>query len=954
MALTSVPKLSLASVDVSIQTTFGKYEQVTFQIVANYDISGKLIRMTPAMFFLDAELVDVPVLPSYQLVMPVSGTTAMQKLSSSHNHKASIEYISDYSFYLHFEFLVGASEERYENSQRVNSDFFTSAGKYTGYLGMFLNIGANTMRINAPIVINPFDTSLTWMFKAGGTVIDGFDVDNDLKMSITTTSSVSAEYYLGWFREDAIGDVGNIIDDVDLFYSKVQGSTTAAVSTVPQVGSGKAFVLTQSTQRAEFTIPSASLKEGATYRAYIVYKSSGQWKSCLSGKLQSKDNVTISGTAGDGVTITDDLGNTSTNTCVIGLSPLLPVKIVGVFPLANFNGATVDYVKVFAKNGQTQFHPDGVIPLDNIAHLDFVDLGEAINATSVNDGTNITVTVQYKPDPDFIGTKSVNIVIGLSNYENCFGQYCQIIKVDKVENILLTYGPNVIDPNGIYEPVFTIDGDVLDYICSDAQTIEVDTGIVGAAFPFLVKGSSKPTYSRSLAYDAGVVTVDKSLIKGESSTCVTLVSKGTVIAYDPCFGGTLHSEVLTVWDFNPWGIWTIKYTIDGGAEQTRRGSSTEVIIGTSGTIVVTSFTYDNYSAAAAPTYQILEFDIPSLCPPVVCDNATYIEYTCVGDTITLTPVDVTNQTPTATTYTATIDGVTAAAAGSYVGETSVTVYRRLDFADCPSVEATQVINCSELLNKSNIRTILASNAGLDVTITVTDSFQSTILEDIQEISSNGGATWTTYGGGAFTLPSNATEVIYRYNVSFTDGSMPLTDEIILDVLSDCDYTGLSVSASYDPVTGLYSAASTGTAPLATLDEIRYSSNGTSPILGSVYSAPIAQLGVSVFSVVRVVQLAGCSEAYFFSSAIRPLGNYTRYAEAFELDGIQSTVQLTENAGLIDETNLASYDIYYNGVKQNNLSPLQYTVTGTGLVSIFESGSPYVPASGNTLQVIWWY
>lgn len=927
--------LTVVSPAQSIQTTQGKYESVTIQLTSTVSLAGKVVKLTPSMF----DGVYLPEDHSYQLVYPASGTVAMVKMNPRFNTRADVEYISDFVFKLHFYFFVGRNMNQYENyGFRSNVLHFSPVGAALGSVLLHLHVKVDSDGVTAtiPAEINKFDnTEITFSFIANGASINGYDSDYDLDISFSFSGLRAAHNcYVGWFREDQITGSGALVQDLGLSYTQIS-DIPYEVDGLPYsvFTGGRGFLSFSTDKNARVTIGQIELEDGATYRAYIVYNTGGVWKSAISNQLKREHAVGVVDITPTFL-ITDALGNTTGDRCVMGLSSLVPVRIEATIPVASFGDAIVESTRVYEYTGVQ----------------DKGQFGSEVNAAITNDGTDITVTVDYKPAPNFQGLKNINIVVGVKVTTVVIIGDDTVSRADYIFNTTLAYSNSTVPIN----PTFEVGVTPVDFICSDGSgDLDIETGLTGILLPFISYGNGAYSENQHISVIGSEVTIAREGLSDGS--CLKVVNKGIPTEFNPCADRVILNQ-LTVWDFYVGfnTVWEITFTVGGGASQVVTGSGTKLIVSSEETVAVISFTFTSDSAFANPTHGVnqLFFDID--CPdPVTCDNSTSINYTCDEDThtITITPIDTIVGDLISTTYTATFGGTTIAAPETIVGEDEVYVFRKLEFSDCDPIEITERIVCYKASNCSNTRIVTYALAGLQLTVDFNDTFASTIEVDSREITLDGGITWNPYTGPLTVAVDD--DIIIRHTVTFIEDCPDIsgTINVVLEA-TVCDYTGLGLDVAFDIATDKFVATNVNTVAGTDIDEILYTVNGSDPIVyGTIYTVPV--YGQEIFTAVRRVRIIGCSTVYFIGSAYRPTNN-ARYKEVFIGDNVSVSFQLTKNGGFIHNDDENSYDINMGGALIGGGGEITYTVSPTGLVSIFVDAAPYALTTDQTLIVVWWW
>jgi len=829
-----------------IQTSLGKYETIVSSFTSTSDtpLTGKLLRVLPALYLSDPTLDPQPNSKSFQVIYPASGSVELTTVADirSKNYKVSLEVIDAYSFKLTYSFFVSRSAEGYvlDNLQDNRTLFDSSA--FDSNVVLHVDINNTTAKYVAPIQVNACGLKTDFG-------VTGYTPGTDLEFEISyLLKEVNNNFYFGFYREDIIGNNSNFVKDSGLNYALIDSGVNQ-VDSLPyaSITDGSGFV----SGVGKITIDGATLLSGATYKAYVVYQYNGSWFTCISGSI-TQSGATIPITLGNlSSLITDELGGTTTLECIEGISSC-----------ANINACVtldkVSYGTNLTANGITGVFSDyfvkGTVTVNGTTNAVG---GTAISSVTTDNANDVELCVDYMPTEGFIGQKYL-----VFKFEFDYGSH----KDEIIQIIELRY--NVVETVNVLD----------DVICSEtagSQIFTVTTGS-GCLDKTSVNGSPFVTSNIVTANSGSSLTIDSDLLSVNDELTVKSICDGTTgtdAIDDTCSDRAIVNIVQRTTVLND--AYSVELLVSGSYDSivilasglignnTLIGSGV-LISGSTGfgslpsypisyTVTVTvngnsesySFSMAQGNEVANGIYETVNnttTDINCVADTLCSENVAGFEITCDEATQTITIVQtqsfssvVENDTSSMTT-----DGVTfAAIPASVVGEEKVFLQRDVTFADgCDPISIQQTVTCLAEVECTNTRdiTIAYDSGNTELDITFADTISSTKSEDILRVSIDGGLTFQEYDLIASSYTSIAIDgnetVVVENTVKFADGCADLvfTETVNLaESFVDCDYSTYTATMdAYDADNEEFAVSFTGDETALIVNEKYFTLDGSNP------------------------------------------------------------------------------------------------------------------------------
>lgn len=312
--------------NVGLQGAIGQYITAKVTFYSDKVLTGKLLKIWASTYDPTA---TVGANNAFQIVYPASpGVAAMTNMGAK-NYRADIKVIDDKVFEIHYYFFVTkpftgwALDSGYKNS----TAFSDVTGDFD--IGIHAKIGLDSCTSSIPIDIVSDCSGVTFSE-------NGFTPGEDLTVDIDIQGSVNNNFFLGLIRHDAISDGLPIVGGLVANYVQIGGSV-ATVDTLPDgcISGGNGFIESNDLSSGFVTIDGACLTSNASYQLYIIYKSGGLWKSCFSDIITQtsiKPAIIPIGT----YSTTDAFGTTA-EACVSGLAKEIPLDLCYVLDQTDYN-----------------------------------------------------------------------------------------------------------------------------------------------------------------------------------------------------------------------------------------------------------------------------------------------------------------------------------------------------------------------------------------------------------------------------------------------------------------------------------------------------------------------------------------------------------------------------------------------------------------------------------------
>ena len=865
------------SVNDTIQTAIGKYEVVRFSYISDTLLTGKVLRFNPGIYTEATPPVNLNI--AFKIIYPTNaGSYEFTKINCK-NHKAFIEVFDGYNFTIIFKFFVSRNLNGWiPDAPQYNSNAFDSSD-FTGKLGFYLKVspGDETSTISSrEITIKGMDAGLEFDD-------DGFIPDSDLEVNITTSGTVSNNFYLGFIKMDSISNSIDIIPGLVLNYSQV-GNGIILVEDFANscFKSGFGFINNGIQSTAQVTIDGACLKAGSSYKLYAVYYQDGLWKSSI-----SKEIVQKSIRPGIEPTVTfyaeDNFGNSTDKSCLSKLAKGSKFDLKVTIDIADYENKldTLGYRGTFDD------------------YLESVKVYEA-NSLSASSGLPLGFINSF-PEYSVEGFKSESSkTYVIFQFTMNFPGYKDIIYIpfeltyDAVETEI---DLPVYDP---YDRVYEMCSNGEYTIVEDFTSCLVLTSIDGS------------NYTENSVIDGNEINLTQ--VPDNSEVCIKAICSGTLtgggggsgedcvcpecseeqisvwITQSTCSFGLLngnivcyHPEVQTIevsiWDedhqFQLFTAYENTTTVNFNVElpDPNINNSYNILYETISVVLKNGCRYilsgdlsihsegENPGDCEITQEEILVHDGTSIndcgCEETapVCNNFAAIDFTCDEETETVEVSVVTN-------YESELDedellcsfdgGVTfIPCPASITGEANIFIEYNARFADgCNDIHLEQVISCIKPTACLNNRTLELDGSDNTLEITITDSFESDVVDDVLFVSLDGGKTYTTYVPADYepiSIVGNESIIVYTETM-FEDGCNDLHIVATLDLSSDIEteecegYAGYDLSASYDKSTGKFTITKSGSETGLIINELLFTLNLANPFdsqnSGIPYSEPV--------------------------------------------------------------------------------------------------------------------
>ena len=879
------------------QATIGQYATVKTSYVSTKDLSGLLLKFSPATY--DNGQNIPPSSPAFNILYPAPGIYPLTNLSSN-NYEATLIVTDAFNFQICFSFFVTKDFSGWHpDSNIINADAFDYFGNsFNADVGFWVNICNEDIFSQSPISVNGFCIDEV-DFGA-----NGFTLGQDLEIPISIEGTLNNNFYVGLIRKDAINNSGPIFPGLVSNYALVNnGIQDVNGFDKDCFKDGTGFITSGTTSTASLTIDRSCLTKFACFCIYVVYFKDGEWQSCLSDPIKvnaTNANISLDGT----YTAIDDLGNTTESNCISGLSDCIGLDLCHMIDMAAFQdalndagltGSFSDYyesISVFeasspSATGGTAISFDEISE-GNVCINDFKPLNTgttyAIIQYTFNYGTHRDiVNVPFQLIYDAVTTQ-IDISIG----SLCVGETyqldlpdCDIYTSINGSDYELGIISSSIDTSGLSVGDIicgkAVCSDPIDdpCVCPDCENITVNIDISSE------NCVGFPTPNCDGNFTANVVSTNSPVANFNINTIAsgqTVASAGNAITVNFNFG----NESFQV-------IWTLNIELENGCTYTVSGSDTiynDVLEPGETTRIqkqVTGFgngqeDCDLSGCDGNPT------------DPIECgNNIASLVYECdpeTGDITGISVIENFEDTPSNTPQLlCSFDqGLTFGACPSSIsGEPNVLLSYDAEFDGCPDIHLQETILCEPSIDCGNSRSLSCEVVNDQLIITITDSFTSTPISDIMQVSTDNGANYTTYNPSSSYNPitvANGDQIIIKTDTDFADGcptvSRIATKELIEEPNNpNCDYSGFSLDCKTDEQTCEVKAAVSGNTSSLIKNDIYYTLDGSNPlladgtILGMLYSGVIKGQGAFIFG--ACIQMEGCEPHYMWESCfIKPV------------------------------------------------------------------------------------
>lgn len=863
------------------QLCMGEYADLRAGFVSDTILTDKVLKFNPGLYTISGE----PNGTAFQIKYPGGPGTYEMAIVSCKNYKAYLIVISPYRFQIEYHFFVSKDISGWLPNTTFALYNALDGNGFASSLGFFIQVHDEIVVAEIPVEVQGFcqiDTEF---------LHDGFIPNKDCKITIEVPNlSVTNNFYAALIKDNLINQSDNIVPGLILSYAQISNGSTN-FRDIPNLfsASSKGFVNLANKATADVVIQGSSLQANGQYRLYIVYYTSGGWRSCISEPIRQKTSrspvVPSVETA-----ISDDSGNSINTSCGKGMANSRAYSLSATIDITDYNSK-------LSAEGHTGTYGDYFV-----SAIAFIS-----KTTNGNSGVNIPLSGNHS-------SGVFEIADFVTNSPSAFVIIQVRMKIDGIDDLInivfdLTYSARktpflyrVLDSEGFVEELC----DVEDYIgnttwseCELYQSIDGGPFVPNTIINGLDIDLSNMPFDAKVCFQAvcdlgatadpncgsekfAIRTVKESCISVFGNTLCTPTYFFDFFNFDP---GTWVAEMTPVFNDIP-NIVTPQLTGDNyndtwdiDPQLIQYITSLKFIINSDGCEYIIEDALPYLNTPAQPSISIpVSSDCD--CPEeLLCNNYAAFETTCDRDTHEVTislfkninsPIDTEQEL-------CSLDGgiTYIPLPASVIGEANIFLRYTATFTDgCEPVNIEQVITCQkylEVLDERFIELEIDGNGFLNIDIT--SEFGNTPLEDLLYVSLDGGLNFITYdllGDGYEPIQLTGGEnIVVRSRTVFDAKTEDLIARGIIPnpiQLQNCPgYGDYTLMVNFDEDTSTFEVVKTGDESQLIKNEILWTLNGGDPINGGgiPYFGPF--VGEGLFVAAWLIQLENCAQKIIHSA-----------------------------------------------------------------------------------------
>lgn len=734
-----------------------------FKIVndPNFSLVDRVIKVGTALYANNVSPVD-----GFALTFPVAaGEYEMENIGGKNLKAYLIKDVSNQQFTIRYDFFATRD---FDGAQPINADAFDVDRVIEDTVLIQASVQFTELLVaQAPINITIAPrcrNQLNFEFYALTREIQtGFIPGRDLQIKITSSEVIDNNFYVGFYKNEAITNAPDIVKGLGLNYAKINSSLTHLFGSCFK--EQKPFSFSNGLSTGYVAIDSDFLKSGSTYTFYVVYSLNGKWESCFVDVREVAADVVV--TPDVDFSVTDSFSKVINSNCVSALSPDVPIDLCVAINKASYNakltelgltGTYDDYfhsVKAFWADApgdssgrslvfeqvsnsnfcvrslrspfQSKKYVVFQVAFKFIDHFDFLNLPFELNYKVVETSAEVDFELEGRVYNVFCENENRVFEFTAPGGIGC-GQ--ALVSVNGSE-----YRPSPIVQGSEVHPGF--------YNLNDTVCVKVlCSGDVVA--PGGGGGSEECDCPQT-----AVIECNEYL---DSSGGLSITFKKTDDIQDLYFEGTYQGPVYS--DFTGYQF---QFYLEPG--QSFEVSKMLMIMKDGCKYLLAS--YPLWSAPLSPngntssTDSVYELAFDSCdgqtpdSPQTTCSNSAAINYTCNSETgeVTISKTENFTSIIASQEFLASYNGGVTfiPCPSSVIGEENIFVVLRTKFVGgCADLIVSQNISCKYDEFIINNREIEASIVDNEIVINNTDDINSTKLSDKLYVSKDGGVTFTEY------------------------------------------------------------------------------------------------------------------------------------------------------------------------------------------------------------------
>lgn len=869
--------LSQSTIPNPIQAAQGQYVETCCTFTSDVSLNGKLIRVNLGMF---VDITSPPPTTS-ALYQGIYGTNTLLTYvgvdPNAENVEVELEAIDDFNFKIYWRGFIGENYGTWLTDIGVNNaTLLSNPSSANSNIGIHVDVNGDTITCLVPLQSNETCSDPVLI----NTTL-GYCPGQDLVIAPKITgNNISNNFYFGWYREDSISNSTGLLPDTGLNYALI-GTGVTQVGNIPFscIKDGGGFTNNPGgpgpsapAATGQVTIDGSCLLPNACYRAYVVYKQNGEWKSCISDPIKQKGNVNNIIYGDLTYCLTDVTGlEHESNGCFSGVSGCGEIKVCVKMDEASYNAALL-------AEGLPGSMQDNWVETNVLFGSIPVTVDAAYNETCATFNEALITGCRQ------IVFMHVFQMDGYRDYVYVPVEICFNEGFDDINLTILDENNNVVES---------------DY-CAEDDAILTAAIPSGATANLMVNDAI--VQSNALSVSGTVLTIDTSLLEIDVCYCVKIVEQGEdneePCVCPPCERKTMSFiltgppdpviEVGLMWNGCEGTVTetisnqTVTHdtgTITLPLNQSTMNLVVNAVDPVTGCIHTGSYSGDTDTNASFFLQRVTLTQPDCDCDeePTDCDNTASIgNINCDNETQTITfSFDSNFNSPVANDIRlVSTDGINySPASTSYTGEDVIFIDWLIDFDDdCPPIRIIESIECLPSAQCVNQRQITCICVNSTLVLGYTDNINSPIVTDILYISIDGGVSYTEYNPLSsytpITLNQGEEAIIYSIT-TFDDGcadlqTLPITCNCDQTPNPNCDYSAFALTCTES--NGVFTLNKTGDESLLIVNDLQFSLD-SSPLIGYTNSVT----GEGLFIGEWTIQIDGCEPHVLSANCFKKKG-----------------------------------------------------------------------------------